>query len=337
MDPTQPHGADGRDEPAFLVDADSSGAIVMTSTEVVGYRRTGETAEVAWRRPLDEIASYAQLVGGAACPSLVASGGAGEGRAEPAPYVVGDAGLPPDWLEPTGGLNSIVAVDAAGSARLVSDGPDTPSWWEMVSRDGRRTRVEAGGSRLVLFPRVSDRAVLVARTTTDVGQPTTHVLRRGAEGWSVALRTARRVAACVSADGEIEVEGTSVRRAGRSRTIGAGSHYSSCWLTRDAVVLSQNTGSASGPSTTVAVVDLGGKELTTITVDDEVAVATSSVADLIALISATRREVRILDGRGRPLGSLDGYGAAQFDEHGELCVLGPRGVPRWCAPDRLLT
>lgn len=327
--------AGSRDETSFLVDADSSGAIVMTSKEFVGYRRAGETAEVAWRKPLDEIASYAQFACGAACPSLVASGGSGAGQAEPAPYVVGDSGVPPEWLEPTGGLNTIVAVDRAGSARLVSDGPSAPSWWEMVSSDGRRTRVEAGGSGLVLFPRVSDRAVVVARTTTDEGQPTTHVLRRGVTGWTVAMQTDKRVATCVSADGVTEVEGASIRSGGRSWTIAAADEFSSCWLTREAVVLSQNVSSASGPATTVAVVDLEGKELTKITVDDEVAVAASTVANLIALTATTRREVKILDGGGRPVGSLDGYGAAQFDELGDLCVLDQDGAPRWFAPDRL--
>lgn len=324
-----------RDESSFLVDADSSGAIVMTSKEFVGYRRTGETAEVAWRKPLDEIASYAQFACGAACPSLVASGGSGAGQAEPAPFAVGDSGVPLKWLEPTGGLNSIVAVDHAGSARLVSDGPNAPSWWEMVSSDGRSTRVEAGGSGLVLFPRVSDRAVVVARTTTEEGRPTTHVLRRGAGGWSVAMQTDERVATCVSADGAVEVEGASIRIGEHSWTIAAADDYSSCWLTREAVVLSQNVSSASGPVTTVAVVDLKGNELTKVTVDDEVAVATSAVANLIALTSTTRREVKILDGGGRPVGSLDGYGAAQFDEHGDLCVLDQDGAPRWFAPDQL--
>lgn len=331
----QAPSAGTRDETSLLVDADSSGAIVMTSKEFVGYRRTGETAEVAWREPLDEIASYGQFACGAACPSLVASGGSGAGQAEPAPYVVGDSGLPPEWLAPTGGLNSIVAVDGAGSARLVSSGPNAPSWWEMASSDGTRTRVEAGGSGLVLFPRVSDRAVVVARTTTDSGQPMTHVLRRGAGGWTVAVQTGKREATCVSADGATVVEGASIRTGGRSWTIPSADDYSSCWLTREAVVLSQNVSSASGPATTVAVVNLKGQELTKITVDDEVAVATSAVANLIALTSTSRREVKILDGGGRPVGSLDGYGAAQFDERGDLCVLDQDGAPRWFAPDRL--
>ncbi|MCD4525258.1 hypothetical protein [Nocardioides sp. cx-173] len=319
---------------ALLVDADSHGAIVLAGEELLGYRRSGGRTDVAWRKPLGDLESYAQLVCGATAPSLIASGGLPGGPA-PSPYAIGETGAPGAWLYETGGLNSIFAADAEGAVRLVSHAGSADTWWELSSRHSPAHRIPDAGSGGVLFPRSTDRRVLTVRTRTRDDDATTFVFRRRTTGWQLALRAPGRVAAGVSADGETLVSGATLVHQGHTFSIRTRIEYSACSLTRTGVVLTRNLSTPTGPATDLAVLDHTGHEVAALALADEATVTTSWLSDAFAVSLTAGREVRLFDGAGHELARLPDHGASQFDERGHLCALDRQGVPTWHDPAQL--
>ncbi|MCD4534056.1 hypothetical protein LRP67_08195 [Nocardioides sp. cx-169] len=316
------------------MDADSHGAIVLAGEELLGYRRSDGRADVAWRQPLSDLGSYAQLICGATAPSLIASGGL-PGGLEPRPLVIGETGVPDAWLDETGGLSSIVAADVEGAVRLVSHAGSRDTWWELSSRHAPAHRIPDAGTGGVLFPRSSDRRVLTVRTRTRDDDATTFVFRRRPAGWKLALRAPGRVAAGVSADGETVVSGATLVHQGHAFSIRTRIEYSACSLTRTGVVLTQNLSTATGPATDLAVLDHTGHEVAAFALADEATVTTSWLSDAFALSLTAGREVRLFDGGGNALARLSDHGASQFDERGHLCALDRHGAPTWHDPAQL--
>jgi hypothetical protein len=319
--------------PGLLVDADSHGAIVLLGDEFIGHSRSGD---VRWRRPFEELQGFSNFICGERCPDLVASGAGVRGPADPPPLVIGDAALPDEWLRSNGGVNVVLAADAAGALRYVTGPGGSDPEWEMTSPAGGARRLRASGSGVIAFPRTADRTGLYLRTSSDDERSTNYLFARGGKGWRPIADGPAGGAACVGAGGSRWVLGTTLHEKGQAaRELDASIEYSACALARSAVVVSQNVSAQDGPHTSVAFLDLAGRELGTVELDDEATVSASEATDMVAIALTQRAEVTVYDARGDERRTLRGYSAAQFDERGDLCVLTSTGSPRWLDAARL--
>jgi len=323
-------------ETHLLVDADVTGAVVLSAGALTGYERDGSRA---WSETdTSGVDRATGITCTAHCPAMVLSGTSAPVDADPDPTLLGDAEIPTAWRDSGDVRNTIVAVDAAGSLRLTADAET--QIWQSLDSHGNTQEWPAAEGRVILYPRSAERTSLTAQVVEPNGGLTTYLFHASPDaGWVLVAQTdATSGAACLSPDGARWV----LDSPDVSTSTGASipiqwdiDSYSACAFLRDDLLLTSNAMTAQGAQTTVLLVDDTGQVVKQIEAPTEVVATASATSNAFVLVAASDRTAQVYDASGTRRREIKDVSGALFDEAGDLCLLDTQGEVRWVAKAQL--